>query len=72
MDQEKVHGIIDLLIERDDIIYIVDYKASDIDNKDYDKQLKVYYDYVRSRSSKNVECYLLSLIQNRFRKVEVN
>ena len=71
MDQEKVHGIIDLLIERDDIIYIVDYKASDIDNKDYDKQLKVYYDYVRSRSSKNVECYLLSLIQNRFRKVDI-
>ena len=71
MNQKKVHGIIDILIERDDIIYIVDYKASDIDNKDYDKQLKVYYDYVRSRSSKNVECYLLSLIQNRFRKVDI-
>ena len=70
-DDIKYHGIIDLMLEYSDKIYIVDYKLKNIDDENYIKQLSVYYDYVKSISDKEVYLYLYSIIDNKVKKIEV-
>ena len=64
------HGIIDLLIERDDKMIIVDYKLKNISDEAYDKQLNGYRKVIKEKTSKETECYLYSIIDSTFRKVE--
>lgn len=64
------HGIIDLLIEREDKMIIVDYKLKNISDAAYDKQLNGYRKVIKEKTNKPVECYLYSIIDNTFRKVE--
>ena len=64
------HGIIDLLIERDDKMIIIDYKLKNIDDLAYDKQLNGYREVIKEKTSKNVECYLYSILDNKFREVK--
>ena len=64
------HGIIDLLIEREDKMIIVDYKLKNIDDPLYDKQLNGYRKVIKDKTNKEVECYLYSIIDNKFRQVE--
>ena len=63
------HGIIDLLIEREDKIIIVDYKLKNIDDPLYDKQLNGYRKVIKDKTNKAVECYLYSIIDNKFRQI---
>lgn len=63
------HGIIDLLIERADKIIIIDYKLKNIDDENYDKQLNGYKEFIKVKTSKEVECYLYSIIDQKYRKV---
>ena len=65
------HGIIDLMLEYFDKIYIVDYKLKNIDDDAYIKQLSVYYDYVKSITDKDVYLYLYSIMDNKVKIVEV-
>ena len=64
------HGIIDLLIEREDKMIIVDYKLKNIDDPLYDNQLNGYRKVIKEKTNKETECYLYSIIDNKFRKVE--
>ena len=48
------HGIIDLLIERDDKMIIIDYKLKNIDDLAYDKQLNGYREVIKEKTAKNV------------------
>ena len=64
------HGIIDLLIEREDKMIIVDYKLKNIDDPLYDKQLNGYRKVIKDKTNKDVECYLYSIIDNKFRQVK--
>ena len=64
------HGIIDLLIERDDKMIIVDYKLKNINDDAYDKQLNGYRKVIKEKTNKETECYLYSIIDSTFRKVE--
>lgn len=64
------HGIIDLLIEREDKMIIVDYKLKNISDEAYDKQLNGYRKVIREKTNKETECYLYSIIDSTFRKVE--
>ncbi len=70
-NKEVYHGIIDLLVEYDDHYDIIDYKLKNFDDEAYDKQLEVYYKYVKSKTDKMVNCYLVSIIDNNIRKVEI-
>ena len=70
IDGKEYHGIIDLLVVYNDHIDIIDYKLSNIDDVAYDEQLKIYKKYVSTISELPINCYLLSLIKNEFRKVE--
>lgn len=69
MDNGK-HGFIDLLLEYKDKIVIIDYKTKTIDDVHYDEQLNGYRTYIESLSSKPVYCFLYSIIDETYRKVE--
>ena len=64
------HGIIDLLIEREDKMIIVDYKLKNIEDTAYDKQLNGYRKVIKEKTNKETECYLYSIIDSTFRKIE--
>lgn len=66
-----VTGIIDLLIESDDKYIIVDYKLRDIDKDYYYNQVKQYMNYIKSITNKKVEGYLYSIIDEKYKKIEI-
>lgn len=67
----EYHGIIDLMLEYDDTIKIIDYKLKNVEDKEYVEQLKVYYNYVSSISSKKVELYLYSIMDHKLKEIKV-
>lgn len=67
---ENTHGIMDLVIESKEKIMIVDYKLKNIEDENYDKQLNGYRTFLKKKTKKQVECYLYSIIDEKFRKVK--
>ena len=65
----KYHGIIDLILEYDKIIYIIDYKLKDISDKKYLEQLSGYKKYISSITKKEVKTFLYSIIDNTLKEV---
>ena len=70
-DDTEYHGIIDLLIEYQDKIYIIDYKLKHIDDKEYAEQLKGYKKYIASITGKKINTYLYSIIDNKMVEVKI-
>ena len=68
-DNNELHGIIDLLIESDDKYIIIDYKLKNIDDPNYDIQLNGYRKYISEKTKREVDCYLYSILDSRYRKV---
>ena len=68
-DDNRYHGIIDLMLEYDDYIDIIDYKLKDINDSNYIKQLNGYKKYINSVSNKNVNIYLYSLMDRKIIKL---
>ena len=62
-------GIIDLLLEYDDHIDIIDYKLSHIDDIEYVNQLTGYKNYISTKSNKNINLYLYSILNNEIREI---
>ena len=62
-------GIIDLMLVYDDHLDIIDYKTKNIDDSEYDKQLKVYYDFVKTIYSRKINLYLYSILDSTYRKI---
>ena len=60
------HGIIDLMIEYPDYIDIIDYKLKNIEDENYIKQLKGYKEFIEEKTSKKVNLYLYSIIDNKY------
>lgn len=65
----RIEGIIDLIIETKDCIYIIDYKLSNLDDIAYTKQLSVYKNYMMRVSNKKIDTYLYSIYKQEFKKV---
>ena len=65
-DNNKLHGIIDLMIEYEDYIDIIDYKLKNLYDTDYIKQLKGYKEYIYNKTNKLVNIYLYSLIDSKY------
>ena len=63
------HGIIDLMLEYQDHIDIIDYKLSNIEDTNYLKQLTGYKNYINSKTNKNVNIYLYSILTNELKKL---
>ena len=70
LEDDYLHGIIDLLIEKDDSYIIIDYKLKNIDDENYDKQLNGYRYFIKNKTGKEVECYLYSIMDENIRKVK--
>ena len=60
-DGKEINGVIDLLVEYPDHIDIIDYKLSNIEDENYNKQLKEYKEYISSIKDKSIEIYLYSI-----------
>ncbi len=67
----NINGIIDCMIIKDDEVIIIDYKTRQINDEAYKKQLNIYASYVKQLTNKKIKLYLLSIIDNRFKEVEV-
>ena len=63
-------GIIDLIVEYDEVIYIIDYKLKDTSDESYLTQLAGYQEYISSITHKPVKTYLYSVIDNYLTEVK--
>lgn len=68
-DNKNYYGIIDLMVEYDNVIYIIDYKLKDISDNEYNKQLNGYKKYILGIANKDVKAFLYSVIDNTLREV---
>lgn len=70
-DDQIIHeGVIDLVIELENEIYIIDYKTYDIDPNKYEEQLLVYEKYIQKiYPNKEIIKYLYSIVKNELIKV---
>jgi len=71
-DGVTYHGIIDLVLEEDNLIKIVDYKLKNINDPKYIEQLKVYYKYINSIFNKKITTYLYSIINDELKEIFIN
>ena len=70
-DSNKLHGIIDLMLEYDDYIYIIDYKLMNTADEEYINQLNGYKEYINDLFKKDVKLYLYSIINDEFRELSI-
>ena len=68
-ENETYNGVIDLMVEYDDYIYIIDYKLKNIDDKNYIKQLNGYKKYIESITDKKVNIYLYSILNDELKEI---
>ena len=61
---EKLHGIIDLIVEYNNHINIYDYKLKNIEDLDYKKQLSGYKKYLTAKTGKKVNTYIYSILDD--------
>ncbi len=64
-EKEALHGIIDLLIEKEDTCIIVDYKLKNTTDSNYLKQLNYYKEYIEYITGKKTSTYLYSIIDSK-------
>ena len=63
------HGIIDLLIDEGDTYTIVDYKLKGLEDSAYQKQVNGYRHFIENKMHKKVQCYLYSILEEKFQEV---
>ena len=68
-DNQKYHGIIDLLLENKNEIIIIDYKLKNIIDENYLKQLNGYKEYLKNITHKDINIYLYSIIEEQLKKL---
>ena len=68
-DDINYHGIIDLMLVKDNHIDIVDYKLKNIDDLKYIDQLNGYKSFIEEFFQKEVNLYLYSIMENKFKKI---
>ena len=68
-NNEKYHGIIDLMLEYENYINIIDYKLMNTTSKEYIEQLNGYKNYIENSFGKKVNLYLYSILNNEFTKL---
>ena len=68
----EYHGIIDLMLEYTDEIKIIDYKLKNINDEEYIKQLNIYYKYIETISTKKINLYLYSILNDVVKEVPLD
>ncbi len=64
-------GIIDLMLEYENEIYIIDYKLKNIDKKEYINQLEIYKNVIKNRTNKIVRTFLYSILEDNLKEVNI-
>ena len=67
--EDENHGIIDLLLIKEEKNIVVDYKLKNIEDEEYIKQLKGYQKYITDITDKQTEIYLYSIIDEKLNKI---
>ena len=68
-NNEEKHGIIDLILEYEDGYAIIDYKTKQIENVEYEKQLKGYKTYLENLTNSKVDIYIYSILDGILKKL---
>ncbi len=68
-NNEKKHGIIDLLITLEDSIVIIDYKLKNIKDEAYLVQLNGYKEFIEDKFHKSVSIYLYSILDEKLEEI---
>jgi len=68
-DNNKKHGIIDLMLEYYDYIDIIDYKLKHVEDNEYIDQLKGYQEYIKNKTNKKVNIYLYSILDRKINSI---
>ena len=68
IDNDK-HGIIDLLLIKENENIIVDYKLKNIKDNEYMKQLKGYKEYIENITNKKTKIYLYSILDEKLKQI---
>ena len=68
-NETKYHGIIDLILEYNNHIDVFDYKLKNTQDNAYKKQLKGYKKYITSKTKKEINLYLYSILDNKIEKI---
>ena len=68
-ENEKYHGIIDLMLIYPDHIDIIDYKLKNIIDENYIKQLTGYKKYIENKTKRHVNTYLYSILGEKIEKI---
>ena len=66
----EYHGVIDLMLEYDNHINIIDYKLKNITDDAYRNQLLGYKKYIETKTSKQVDLYLYSILDSKLSSIE--
>jgi len=69
INNTEYHGIIDLILEKDEEIIILDYKLKNIDDDAYAKQLIGYKDYISKKTNKKISLYLYSILDETIKEI---
>lgn len=68
-EESGIQGYIDALIIKENEIDIVDFKLKNIDDSEYDRQLRIYKSYIAKKTDKPVKMFLLAAITGEVREV---
>ena len=68
-DDIKYHGVIDLLLTKENENIIVDYKLKNIEDKEYISQLKGYQEYIENITNKKTKIYLYSILNETLEEI---
>lgn len=69
IDNEQL-GKIDLILETENTLKVVDYKLKNIDDLAYQEQLKAYENYLKKVSTKKIELYLYSILNEELKPIK--
>ena len=58
------------MLEYEDKIFIIDYKLKNIEDNLYHEQLLGYKEYIKTKTNKDINLYLYSIIDGRYEKIE--
>lgn len=67
----EYNGIIDLIIETPNNIYIVDYKLKNVTDDAYIKQLSIYNKFISTKSRKPITTILYSIIDEEIKEINI-
>lgn len=68
-ENQKYHGIIDLVLEKEEEVIIIDYKLKNVVDEAYQNQLLGYKRYIEHKLQKKAKTYLYSILTNQMVEV---